>query len=215
MLKAAVHFGHYTNKWNPKMKKYIYTSRKGVHIFDLHKTLAALDKVLTYLADLKKQGKTILFVSTKQQATPILTKTAEAVSMPYVTSKWIPGLLTNFNTVGRRIAQLKKWRKMKEDGEMSKYTKKEISKIEKEMAKLENALGGVENLDKKPDAVFVVDTVRDFIAVQEANKLGVPVVAIVDTNADPDYIDYPIPGNDDAIKSLTYFMSKVQEALTD
>lgn len=214
MLKQAVHFGHYTNKWNPKMKKYIYTSRKGVHVFDLHKTLKALDVALNYLRELKTQGKTVLFVSTKQQATPVLTKIATELGMPFVTHKWIPGLLTNYGTVSKRIVQLKKLRKMKLEGDFDQYTKKEASKFEKEMQKLEQSLGGVENLDRVPDCLFVVDTVRDFISVKEANKMKIPVVGIVDTNADPDYVDYPIPANDDAIKSLTYLLGKVAEALT-
>lgn len=214
MLKQAVHFGHYTNKWNPKMKKYIYTSRKGVHVFDLHKTLNALDKALSYLHELRKQGKTVLFVSTKQQATPVITKVATELGMPFVTYKWIPGLLTNYSTVSKRILQLKKLRKMKEEGEFEQYTKKEVSKFEKEMQKLDQSLGGVEKLDRAPDCLFVLDTVRDFICVKEANKMNIPVVGVVDTNADPDYVDYPIPANDDAIKSIGYLLGKVQEALT-
>jgi small subunit ribosomal protein S2 len=214
MLKSAVHFGHYTNKWNPKMKNYIYNSRSGVHVFDLHKTLNSFDKALVYLSELKAQGKVILFVSTKQQATPIVTKTAMDVAAPFVTYKWIPGLLTNYATVSKRIGELKKLKRMKEEGDFEGYTKKEISKIEKKMVKLNQALGGVESLDKVPDCLFVIDVVRDFIAVKEAKKIGIPVVAIVDTNGDPDNIDYAIPANDDAIKSLTYIMGKVKEALT-
>ncbi len=214
MLKHAVHFGHYTNKWNPKMKKYIYTSRKGVHVFDLHKTLTALDVALTYLRELKTQGKVILFVSTKQQATPVLTKIATELGAPFVTHKWIPGLLTNYGTVSKRIGQLKKLRKMKLEGDFDQYTKKEVSKFEKEMQKLDQSLGGVENLSKVPDCLFVVDVVRDNICVKEANKMKIPVVGIVDSNADPDNVNYPIPGNDDAIKSLTYLLGKVAEALT-
>ena len=213
MLEMAVHFGHYTNKWNPKMKKYIYSSRKGVHIIDLHKTLAKLDKALVYLQELKKQGKVILFVSTKQQANPVVTKTAMDVKMPYVTFKWIPGLITNFSTVAKRISYLRKLRLMKTEGEFAKYTKKEVSKFEKEILSLEQSLGGVENLNSTPDCIFVVDVVRDNIAVKEANKMGIPVVAIVDSNADPDCVTFPIPGNDDAVKSLTYFLSQVEGAL--
>jgi len=169
---------------------------------------------LNYLRELKTQGKTVLFVSTKQQATPVLTKIATELGMPFVTHKWIPGLLTNYGTVSKRIIQLKKLRKMKLEGDFDQYTKKEASKFEKEMQKLEQSLGGVENLDRVPDCLFVVDTVRDFISVKEANKMKIPVVGIVDTNADPDYVDYPIPANDDAIKSLTYLLGKVAEALT-
>lgn len=214
MLKQAVHFGHYTNKWNPKMKKYIYSHRSGVHVFDLHKTMKEFDKALKFLQDQRKQGKNILFVSTKQQATPMVTETAIDLDLPYVTYKWIPGLLTNYKTVSKRISELKKLKRMKADGDFDMYTKKEASKLDKKMLKLEQALGGVEKLDKVPDVLFVIDVVRDFIAVKEARKIGIPVVAILDSNADPDFVDYPIPGNDDAIKSLTYILAKVKEALT-
>jgi small subunit ribosomal protein S2 len=214
MLKSAVHFGHYTNKWNPKMKKYIYTHRSGVHVFDLHKTIREFDKALDYLQASRRQGKNILFVSTKQQATPMVTDTAKELGLPYVTYKWIPGLLTNYGTVSKRITELKKLKRMKEDGDFDLYTKKEASKLDKKMQKLNQALGGVEELARVPDVLFVVDMVRDFIAVKEAKKIGIPVVAILDTNADPDFVDYPIPANDDAIKSLTYILGKVKEALT-
>jgi small subunit ribosomal protein S2 len=214
MLKHAVHFGHYTNKWNPKMKKFIYSSRSGVHVFDLHKTLKAFDTALVYLNELRRQGKTVLFVSTKQQATPVVTKTAQDLALPYVTYKWIPGLLTNYSTVSRRIHELKKLKRMRAEDDFAGYTKKEISKIEKQITKLDQALGGVESLERAPDCLFVVDVVRDFIAVKEAKKMGIPVVAIVDTNGDPDMIDYPIPANDDAIKSLNYLLGKVKQALT-
>lgn len=214
MLKHAVHFGHYTNKWNPKMKKFIYGSRSGVHVFDLHKTITAFDKALVHLHELRMAGKTVLFVSTKQQATPVVTKTAVDLGLPFVTYKWIPGLLTNYGTVSKRITELKKIKRMKEEGGYEGYTKKEISKIDKQMVKLEQALGGVVTLDKVPDCLFVVDVVRDFIAVKEAKKMGIPVVAILDSNGDPDFIDFPIPANDDAIKSLNYLLAKVKEALT-
>lgn len=213
MLKAAVHFGHYKKKWNPKMDKYLFTTRKGVHIIDLHKTLAHLDKALAYLNKLAKENKTILMVSTKQQANPIVTKVAEDANLPYVTYKWIPGLLTNFATVSQRIKKLRDLKKLRDEGGLDKYTKKEALKMQKLIIKLEETLGGVEEMRKKPDALFVVDIVRDEIAVKEARTLGIPVIGIVDSNADPDTVDYPIPANDDAIKSLDYIMGKVAEAL--
>jgi len=213
MLKAAVHFGHNKKKWNPKMKHNIFTSRKGIHIIDLHKTLVKLDAALDYLHSLAKQNKTILLVSTKQQANPIVTKVAEDANLPYVTYKWIPGLMTNFGTVGQRIKKLKDLKSMRDAGELDRYTKKEALKMQKEILKLQQSLGGVENMAKIPDALFVVDIVRDNIAVEEARVLGIPVIAIVDSNSNPELVDYPIPGNDDAIKSLEYLMGKVAEAL--
>ncbi len=213
MLKNAVHFGHYTKKWNPKMKPFIYGIKDGVHVFDLHQTIAQLDTALDYLAKCSKEGKTILLVSTKQQSTPILEKVAEETGMPYVTNKWIPGFITNFTTVHKRIVQLKKWKDMIQDGGLDKYTKKEALKIQKNANKLQQVLGGVEGMEKRPDVLFVVDTVRDAVAVREANKVGIPVIAIVDSNSDPDKVDFAIPGNDDAIKSLTYLMGKVSEAI--
>lgn len=213
MLKNAVHFGHYTNKWNPKMKKFIYGKRDGVHVFDLHKTLKHLEAALDYLNRASKEGKTILLVSTKQQATPIVEKVAKETGMPYVTNKWIPGFLTNFKTISSRIKRLKDNKAMIESGGLDKYTKKEAIKIQKQTVKLEQALGGVQELKKRPDVIFVVDTVRDATAVKEAQVIGVPVVAIIDSNSDPDEVDYAIPANDDAIKSLEYLLSKVSEAI--
>jgi len=214
MLKQAVHFGHYKEKWDPKMDRFIYGIRKGVHIIDLHKTLQYMDAALVYLKKMIDQDKTVLFVSTKQQANPIVTKVAKNVGMPYITYKWIPGFLTNFKTVSRRIKKLHDLREMRDEGGLEKYTKKEALKIQKEIAKLEETFGGVSEVNDLPDCLFVVDTVRDHIAVTEANKLGIPVVAILDSNSDPDLVHFPIPGNDDAIKSLKYIMGKVEEALT-
>lgn len=214
MLKAAVHFGHNKKKWNPKMRDFLFTTRRGVHIIDLHQTITYLDEALAYLNELAKQGKTILMVSTKQQANPIVTKVAAETKMPFVTFKWIPGLLTNFGTVSQRIAKLKKLKQERDNGEFGKYTKKEAVKLHKLILKLEEALGGVEDMAKRPDALFVVDVVRDAIAVKEARVLGIPVIGIIDSNSDPDTVDYAIPANDDAIKSLEYLMGKVQDALT-
>jgi len=213
LLANAVHFGHYTNKWNPKMKPFIYGVRQGVHIIDLHKTIEYMESTFTYLQELKKAKKTILIVSTKQQSIPLVESLAKAVKMPYVTNKWIPGLLTNYETIKSRIDELKRLKQMRDNGELAKYTKKEQSKLAKTIVKLENNLGGVEDMLAIPDAIFVLDSVRDSIAVKEARVLGVPIIGFLDTNSDPDLIHFPIPANDDAIKSLTYMLSKIEEIL--
>ena len=213
MLANAVHFGHFTNKWNPKMKANIWGIRANVHILDLHKTLEDLERALEFLAEQKKQGKTILFVSTKQQSIPALRALADQTGQPYVTSKWIPGLLTNFGTVSQRIRELKKLKDMRDNGDFDKYKKKEISKFNKTIAKLEIALGGVQDMAKLPDSIFIIDAVRDNIAVKEANVLNIPVVAFADSNTNPSTIQYPITANDDAIKSIKYILSKVAEVL--
>lgn len=214
MLENAVHFGHYTNKWNPKMRPYIWGDRKNVHIIDLHKTVEYLDAAVDFLKKEKDAGKTILIVSTKQQTVPTVKALAESLKMPSVTYKWIPGLLTNFKTVNSRVREMKKIKAMIEDGSIDKYSKKEASKMMKEMKKLEERLGGVKDMTKKPSCLFVVDTVRDRIAVEEAKKLGIPVVGFVDTNSDPDLIDYIIPANDDAIKSVKYVLNFIEETLS-
>lgn len=214
LLENAVHFGHYTNKWNPKMKGFIWGQRKNVHIIDLHKTIPYLDKAVDFLKQQKDSGKTILFVSTKQQTIPTVRALAESLGMPHVTYKWIPGLLTNYKTVSSRIREYKNIQSMIEDGSIDKYTKKEASKMTKEMVKLEERLGGVKDMTKTPHCLFVVDTVRDRIAVEEAKKLGIPVVGFVDTNSDPDVVDYMIPANDDAIKSVKYILNFIGEVLS-
>jgi small subunit ribosomal protein S2 len=214
MLENAVHFGHYTNKWNPKMRPYIWGDRKNVHIIDLHKTVEYLDAAVDFLKKEKDAGKTILIVSTKQQTVPTVKALAETLKMPSVTYKWIPGLLTNFKTVNSRVREMKKIKTMIEDGSIDKYSKKEASKMMKEMKKLEERLGGVKDMTKKPSCFFVVDTVRDRIAVEEAKKLGIPVIGFVDTNSDPDLIDYIIPANDDAIKSVKYILNFIEKTLS-
>lgn len=213
MLKNAVHFGHSRQKWNPKMKPYIYGIRDGVHVFDLHQTMYKFLETIEYLKGMSKQGKTILFVSTKQQSVPIVKATAEKVGQPFVTLKWIPGLLTNFKTVSKRIRHLAKLKEMKESGDFDKYTKREQLDFERQINKLEIAFGGVSNMTKKPDCVLVLDAVRDEIAIKEARKLGIPVVGIADTNSDPDLFDYMIPGNDDAIKSIEFYFDEFADAL--
>lgn len=215
MLEAAVHFGHKTQKWNPKMKKYIYSSKNGIHIFDLEKTKAALEKALDFIKKVSSSGKNVLFVSTKPQSSHLIVEAAEACNMPYVIHKWMGGLLTNFTTIKQRIRYLKNLKEQEKAGDFDKYTKKEASELRKTIEKLESALGGVRNLDALPDVVFIVDALRDRIAVNEASKMKIPVVGIVDSNSDPDGIDYPIPANDDAVKSLTYLIQKVKYGILE
>jgi len=213
MLKNGVHFGHRPTKWNPKMAPFIHGRYSGIHVFDLNKTSKALKEACDFLEKCSKEGKTVLFVGTKQQATRIVREIAEECGMPHITQKWVPGILTNFNTIKTRIKYLKDLKAQKEAGDFDKYTKKEALKLEKTTKKLQIALGGVEEMDKKPDALFIVDVVRDNIAVQEANKLKIPIVAIVDSNADPSNITYPIPGNDDAINSIQFLTKMAGDAL--
>lgn len=214
MFENAVHIGHRAHKWNPRMKKFIHGEKNGIHIINLEQTVKYLAKALEFLAKMASEGRTILFVSTKPQSIKLIEETARTCRMPYVVGKWIPGLLTNFATLKSRIKYLADLKDQKDKGEFAKYTKKEASKLGKVIDKLQIAFGGVENVTSKPDAVFVVDTVRDNIVVKEAKKLRIPVIGIVDTNSDPTVIDYPIPGNDDAMKSLIYFMGKVKEAIS-
>ena len=214
MAKNAVHFGHPTQKWNPKMKKYIYASKQGIHIFDLHKTASELLKALDFLANAARAKKTILFVGTKQQCHNMLKDIKKETKMPIVTDKWIPGLLTNFKTIKKRIDYFKQLKEDDRSGALMKYTKKEQTKLRKKIQDLSSSLSGVEEMDELPDVLFVTDIVRDHIPVQEARRLHIPVVAIVDSNADPDMVDYPIPANDDAIKSIEYILNLVKEAIT-
>lgn len=214
MVKHAVHFGHPTYKWNPKMKPYLYGKRHGIHIFDLQKTSKLLLKALDFLANAARANKTILFVGTKQQSHPFLQDIHKTTKHPIVTDKWIPGLLTNFKTIKQRIKYFKDLKDADRTGGLDKYTKKEASKLRKKIQDLSASLSGVEDMEGIPDVVFVVDIVRDNIAVREARRLKLPVIAIVDSNADPDLVDFPIPANDDAIKSLEYILGFVKEAVT-
>lgn len=213
MLKHAVHFGHRTEKWDPRMKEYIYGTRDNVHVFDLHKTMEKFVDAMNFLAQCKKDGKTVLFVSTKQQAVPVVKATAKDCKQPFVTLKWIPGLLTNYDTVSQRIRHLKKLKEMREAGDFERYTKKEAVNFGREIEKLEMALGGVQEMTKLPDCLLVLDVVRDKIAVLEAKKLGIPVVGICDSNADPDLVDFMIPGNDDAIKAIEFYFDEIAAVL--
>lgn len=213
MLEAAVHFGHRTSNWNPKIAPYLHGEHKGVHIFNLEKTAECLEKAKEFTRKLVSEGKTILVVSTKPQTLEIVPRECERLGLPYVVHKWFGGLLTNFSTIKSRIRYLKNMKDQMASGEITKYTKKEQSQIRKEIGKLQNALGGVENMTSTPDALFVTDTVRDATAVKEAIKLGIPVIAFCDSNANPEIIDFPIPGNDDAVKSLTYLLKHFFEAV--
>jgi len=215
MLDSALHFGHQTKRWNPKMKSFIYGSKNGVHIIDLDKTALYLDRAMEFIKLMVGQGKSIMLVSTKPQASKLIMDAARGSSMPYVINKWIPGLVTNFSTIKKRIKYFNDLYNSEKSGELEKYTKKEISKFKKELIKLDDAFGGVRDLDKLPQMIFVADVIRDKIVVKEANKMKIPVIAIVDSNADPNGIDYLIPANDDAISSLTYIIKKVEEAILE
>ncbi len=215
MFDNGIHIGHRRHKWNPRMKRYLHSERNGIHIIDLEKTVKFLKDALSFVSKAVSEGKTVLFVSTKPQSVSLIETSANNCSMPYVNSKWIPGLLTNFSTVKSRIKYLADLKEQKATGDFDKYTKKEAAKLNKTIAKLENSLGGVQNMKVKPDVVFVIDVVRDNIVVQEARKLGIPIVGIVDSNSNPDEINYPIPGNDDAITSLTFFIEKMTEVINE
>jgi small subunit ribosomal protein S2 len=213
MVDNAVHFGHRTQKWDPRMKRYLYGEKNGIHIFNLEKTAEMLEKALNFIGKSVSEGKVVLFVSTKPQAIYLVENSAKECGMPYVVSRWIPGFITNFPTIKKRIDYLRSLKDQKASGEFEKYTKKEASKLSKTIEKLETSLGGAQNLTRKPDVVFIVDVVKDKIVVEEANRSSIPVVAIVDSNANPEFVDYPIPGNDDSVKSITYLVGKVVEVV--
>ena len=213
MIQNAVHFGHRSKKWNPKIKPYIYGEVNGVHLFDLNKTKVHLEKLLDYMKHAVEAGKNILFVSTKPQTVEMINRIADIHDFPRVTEKWFGGLLTNFDTMKERIRYFKNLKEQQATGELDKYTKKEKLKFEKEIAKCEVALGGIQNMRRLPDILFVVDGKRDLIAIKEARKLRIQVVGICDSNADPDLYDVFVPGNDDALKSLSYLLGKVEAIL--
>ena len=215
MLEAGAHFGHQTHKWNPKMKPYVYGERNGIYIIDLQQTVPMAQKAYDFIKKTAASGKSVLFVGTKRQASTVVKENAESCGAYHVTNRWLGGMLTNYKTIAQSIDKLRKVEKMKETGDFKLLKKKEQSKIEKDMAKLEKNLGGIKNMRKLPGAIFVIDPQNERIAVKEANLLGIPVVAITDTNCDPEGIDYIVPGNDDAIKSIVmfteYFASAVAE----
>lgn len=212
LLEAGVHFGHQTKRWNPKMKQYIFGSRNGIHIIDLQKTVSLFDEIHNFLVRIVSEGYPVLFVGTKKQGHDAIIEESERCGMFCVVNRWLGGTLTNFQTIRKSIARLKELETMKSDGSISRYTKKEVLKMEKELAKLEKNLGGIKDMDELPGAVFIVDPKREHIAVKEVKKMGIPVIAITDTNCDPDDIDYIIPGNDDAIRSIRLICSKIADA---
>ncbi len=212
LLEAGVHFGHQTKRWNPKMKPYIFGSRNGIHIIDLQKTVSLFTEIYNFIVRTVSEGYSVLFVGTKKQSHDSIIEESERCGMFYIAQRWLGGTLTNFQTIKRSIARLRELEKMKEDGSINRYTKKEALKMEKEMIKLEKNLGGIKNMDNLPGALFIVDPKREHIAVKEAKKIGIPVIAIMDTNCDPDDIDYVIPGNDDAIRSIRLICSKIADA---
>ncbi len=214
LLDAACHFGHRKEKWNPKMKSFLFGVRKGIHIFDLTKTRKALEKTCEEMRALQKSGKTILFVSTKLQSIGAIEQISKATGQPVVTKKWVPGLLTNWSTLKHRIRYYLDLQQSFKTGEVEKYTKKEQTALRKELAKLDLALSGVSGMKGIPDAVFIVDAVRDRVAVREAKKIGVPVFGICDSNADPDAFKVFIPANDDAVKSIQIILQTIQTELT-
>ncbi len=212
LLDSGVHFGHQTRRWNPKMKRYIFTERNGIYIIDLQQTLTYIDRAFEFVKETVAHGGSILFVGTKKQAQEAIANEALRVGMPFVNQRWLGGMLTNFSTVHKRLQRLKELESMEQTGGFQGLTKKEILMLTREKDKLERTLGGIRDMQKVPSAVWVVDTKKEHIAVGEARKLGIPVVAILDTNCDPDEVDYPIPGNDDAIRSAALLTKVVAEA---
>lgn len=215
LLEAGVHFGHQTRRWNPKMAPYIFTERNGIYIIDLQKTVKKVNEAYFFIRDIAIEGKPILFVGTKKQAQESVETEAKRCGQHFVSNRWLGGMLTNFKTIRTRIEKLESIEKMEETGEINLLPKKEIVKLMHEKEKLEKNLGGIRNLNEKPGALFIVDPRKERIAVSEAHKMGIPVVAIVDTNCDPDEIDYPIPGNDDAIRAVKLIVSKMADAILE
>lgn len=215
LLEAGVHFGHQTRRWNPKMKPYIFTERHGIYIIDLQKTISMLEQAYNYVRDLAAEGGVILFVGTKKQARDAIKEHAERCGMPYINYRWLGGMLTNWQTISKRIDRLVELERMAESGDLAFYPKKERMMLEKELEKLRRNLGGIRNMKKLPDAVFIIDTKKEEIAVREARKLGIPVVAVVDTNCDPDEVDVIIPGNDDAIRSANLLARTIADAVIE
>ncbi len=214
LLEAGVHFGHQTRRWNPKMKPYIFDARNGIHIIDLSQTAKQLDTACEFLATTVRKGGQVLFVGTKKQAQEAVKEAAKVCSQHYVTERWLGGTLTNFNTVRRSLGRLKQIEKMETDGTINQYVKQEQSMLRREAARLVKNLDGIRNMEKHPEAMFVIDIKREHNAVAEARRLKVPIVAIVDTNCDPDLVDYPIAGNDDAIRSVRLILSTIVQAVS-
>ena len=215
LLEAGVHFGHQTRRWNPKMAPYIYTERNGIYIIDLQKSVGMVDDAYKAVADIAADGGTILFVGTKKQAQDAIAVEAERCGMYYVNERWLGGMLTNFKTIQSRIARLKAIETMEQDGTFEVLPKKEVIELKKELAKLQKNLGGIKEMKRLPDAIFVVDPKKERICVQEAHTLGIPLIGICDTNCDPEELDYVIPGNDDAIRAVKLIVSKMADAVIE
>ncbi len=216
MLDSGVHFGHQTRRWNPKMKRFIFTERNGIYIIDLQQSLSFIDRAYEFVKETVAHGGNILFVGTKKQAQEAIAEQATRVGMPYVNHRWLGGMLTNFATVSKRVNRMKELEEIDfEDVAGSGRTKKELLLLERELQKLQANLGGIRNMTRTPSAVWVIDTKKEHLAVDEANKLGIPIVAILDTNADPDDVTYPIPGNDDAIRSVSLLTRVIADAVAD
>jgi len=215
LLDSGVHFGHQTRRWNPKVKRFILTERSGIHIIDLQQSLAYIDKAYDFVKETVAHGGTVLFVGTKKQAQEAIAEQAQRVGQPYVNQRWLGGLLTNFQTVSKRLARMKELEEIDFDDTTKGFTKKELLIKKRELDKLHKTLGGIRNLTKTPSAIWVVDAKREHLAVDEASKLGIPVIGILDTNADPDELQYPIPGNDDAIRSVSLLTRIIADAAAE
>lgn len=215
LLEAGVHFGHQTRRWNPKMKRYIYGGRNGIYIIDLHQTLKLFEEARQFIQDVVSEGEVVLFVGTKKQAQDAVQEAAKRCGMYYVDQRWLGGMLTNFRTIQTRIVRLNELKKMEEDGVFEQLTKKEAALLREESDRLERFLGGIKDMPKLPGAMFIVDLKKERIALAEARKLEIPVVAIVDTNCDPDEVDYVIPGNDDAIRAIKLISNKIADAILE
>ena len=215
MLEAGVHFGHQTHRWNPRMKRFIFGERNGIYIIDLEQTLDRAEAAYKFTRDLVANGGTVLFIGTKKQAQDPIKFFADKCGMPYVNERWLGGMLTNFDTIAKRVAKMQEYERMRDTGEFELMPKKEALLISREMEKLQKNLSGIRGLTKRPSAVFILDTVKEHIAVTEANKLGIPVIAVVDTNVNPDLVQFPIPGNDDAIRANDLLTRVIAEAVIE
>jgi small subunit ribosomal protein S2 len=215
LLEAGIHFGHQTRRWNPKMRRFIFAERSGIYIIDLEQTLSGLQDAYNFLLDIGRRGGTVMFVGTKKQAQETISENASRVGMPHVTTRWLGGMLTNFQTIHSRLRRLRELREMERSGAFEYLPKKEVLKLRHEKDKLERNLSGIQDMERLPEAIYVIDTKREHIAVKEARKLGIPVIAIVDTNCDPDEVDYVVPGNDDAIRSCSLITRIVADAIQE
>lgn len=215
LLESGVHFGHQVKRWDPRMKKYIFAERNGIHIIDLQKTIAAIKDGYDEVRKVTASGKSILFVGTKKQAQQAVQKEAERCGMFYVNNRWLGGMLTNFSTIKKSLQRLKKIEKMEIDGTFDNLTKKEVAALKKEKSKLEKNLGGIKEMKELPGAIFIIDTHKEQLAVAEARRMGIPIIAVVDTNCNPEGIDFPIPGNDDAIRAISLFTSIIANAVIE